>query len=147
MKSSMLMSQKAKLKALLMSTSKKVVHTEVARVLALNLLINAPDLKTDLDMVEDTIGIEAMMTVEGTDEVEVVAVLTSDLEAGLITGMEEEEVDIVEDEEEDTMTEGIIVVVAEVLSLNLDFVHAILIKAYSQFGFHFREHDLSESIN
>ena len=118
MKLSMLTSKKAKLKVLLMSTSKKVVHTEAARVLALNLLINAPDLKTDLDMVEGTIGIEAMMTVEATDGVEVVAVLTSDLEVGLITGTEEEEVvDIVEDEEEGTMTEGIIVVEAEVLSL------------------------------
>ena len=138
MKLSMPTSKKAKLKALLMSTSKKVVHTEAAQVLALNLLINAPDLKTDLDMVEGTIGIEAMMTVEATDGVEVVAVLTSDLEVGLITGTEEEEVvDIVEDEEEGTMTEGIIVVEAEVLSLNLEFVHAILIKAYSLFGVHF----------
>ena len=73
-------------------------------------------MKTDLDMAEGTTGIVAMMTVEGTDGV--VVALTNDLEAGLIMGMEVEEVDIVEDvEEEVTMTEGIIVEVAEVLYL------------------------------
>lgn len=108
--------QKAKLKPLSMSTSKKVVHTEAARALGLNHLTNVPDLKTDLDTEEGTTGIEVMMTVEGTDGVEVVVALTSDLEDGLITAMEEEEgVDIVEDVEEGIMTEGIIVVEGEVV--------------------------------
>ena len=115
-KLSMLTNQKAKLKPLWMSTSKKVAHTEAARALGLNHLTNAPDLKTDRDTVGGTTGIEVMMTVEGTGGVAVVVAPTSDLEDGLIMAMEgEEEVDIVEDVGEDIMTEGIIVVEGEVL--------------------------------
>ena len=103
-------SQKAKLKPLLMRTSKRVVHTEAARDLGLNHLTNAPDLKTDLVMGAATTGTEVMMTVEATGEVAVAP--TSDLEDGLIT--EEEGVDIAADVEEGIMTGGIIAVEGEV---------------------------------
>lgn len=115
MKLFMLMSLKPKLKALSTSTSKRAVPTEAAQVLGLNLLTNAPDLRTDLDMEEAIAGIEAMMTVEGTDGVVEVVALTSGLEADLIMGMEEAAVVTVEVVEEGTMTEGIIVEEAEVM--------------------------------
>ena len=107
--------QKARLRPLLMRTSKRVVRTEAARALGLNRLTNAPDLKTDLVTgVVATTGIEVMMTVEATGEEAVVAP-TSVLEDGLTM---EEEVDIaVDEEEEGIMTEGIIVVAGEVTVL------------------------------
>ena len=109
-------SQKVRLKPLSMHTSKRVVHTEAARGLALNLLTNAPDLKTDHAMEEGTTEIEVMMTVEATGEVVVGVAPTSDLEDGLI--MEEEAgVDIAADAEEGIMTEEIIAVEGEVTVL------------------------------
>ena len=104
-------SQKAKLKPLSMLTSKRVAHIEAAQALGLSHLTNAPDLMTDLVTGAATTGIGVMMTVEATGEVVVGVVPTSDLEDGL---MVEEEVDIAVDAEEGIMTEGIIVVEAEV---------------------------------
>ena len=104
-------SQKAKLKPLLMHTSKRVAHTEAARALGRSHLTNAPDLKTGLVMEAATTGIEVMMTVEATGEVVGVAP-TSDLEDGLM--VEEVVVDTAVDAEEGITTEGIIVVEGEV---------------------------------
>lgn len=103
--------QKAKLKPLSMRTSKRVAHTEAARALGPSHLTNAPDLMTDLVTGAATTGTEVMMTAEATGEVVVGVAPTSVSEDGLTV---EEEVDIAVDAEEDIMTEGIIVVEAEV---------------------------------
>jgi len=121
-------SQKAKLKPLLMHTSKRVVHTEAARDLGLNHLTNAPDLKTDLAMGAATTGTEVMMTVEATGEVAVAP--TSDLEDGLITE-EEEGVDIAADVEEGIMTGGIIAVEGEVTLFMFRTIKSSLIRQFS----------------
>lgn len=92
----------------LMNTSKKVALTEAAQVQDQSHLTNGQDLKTDPDMVEDTTGKEASMTAAVTDvEAEVI---TRDLEVALITVMEGVvAITEVDEAEEDTMTEGIIV--------------------------------------
>ena len=114
----MLMSLKAKRKPLWTNTSKKAAATEAAQARALNLLLNARDLRTGRDMVEATTGTEATMTGEATGVVAAAAVAPTRglVEGGPIMAMEEVAVDTVEDaEEEGTMTEGTIVVEEEVL--------------------------------
>lgn len=115
MKLSMLTSLRAKLKPLLMNTSKKVAATEVAQVQALNLLSNGQDLKTGLHAMEVTPGIEILVIMVDTDEVEEAAVVGPT--NGLVVAvhiMEEEEVAIVVVVEEDIMIDEIIAVEEEV---------------------------------
>ena len=115
MKLSMLTSLRAKLKPLLMNTSKKVAATEVAQVQALNPLSNAQDLKTGLHAMEVTPGTEVMVIMVDTDEVEEAAVVGPT--KGLVVAvhiMEEEEVATVVVVEEDIMIDEIIEVEEEV---------------------------------
>ena len=115
MKLSMLTSLRAKLKPLLMNTSKKVVATEVAQVQALNPLSNAQDLKTGLHAMEVTPGTEVMVIMVDTDEVEEAAAVGPT--KGLVVAvhiMEEEEVATVVVVEEDIMIDEIIEVEEEV---------------------------------
>ena len=115
MKLSMLTSLRAKLKPLLMNTSKKVAATEVAQVQALNPLPNAQDLKTGLHAMEVTPGTEVMVIMVDTDEVEEAAAVGPT--KGLVVAvhiMEEEEVATVVVVEEDIMIDEIIEVEEEV---------------------------------
>lgn len=117
MKLSMLTSLRAKLKPLLMNTSKKVVATEVAQVQALNPLSNAQDLKTGLHAMEVTPGTEVMVIMVDTDEVEEAAAAAVGPTNGLVVAvhiMEEEEVATVVVVEEDIMIDEIIEVEEEV---------------------------------
>ena len=118
MKLSMLTSLRAKLKPLLMNTSKKVVATEVAQVQALNPLSNAQDLKTGLHAMEVTPGTEVMVIMVDTDEVEEAAAAAAvGPTNGLVVAvhiMEEEEVATVVVVEEDIMIDEIIKVEEEV---------------------------------
>lgn len=113
MKLSMLTSLRAKLKPLLMNTSKKVVATEVAQVQALNPLSNAQDLKTGLHAMEVTPGTEVMVIMVDTDEVEEVAAAVGPTVVAVHI-MEEEEVATVVVVEEDIMIDEIIEVEEEV---------------------------------
>lgn len=108
------MSPKARRKASLMNTSKRVALTEADQVQDLNLHTNGQDLKTDHDMVEDTTETGASMTAAATDvEVEAEAeVTTKDLEVAPITEGVVATIEV--DEEEDTTIEGIIAVEEEV---------------------------------
>lgn len=116
MKLSMLTSLRAKLKPLLMNTSKKVAATEVAQVVqALNPLSNGLDLKTGLHAMEVTPGTEVMVIMVDTGEVEAAAVVGPT--NGLVVAvhiMGEEEVATVVVVEEDIMIDEIIAVEEEV---------------------------------
>ena len=115
MKLSMLTSLRAKLKPLLMNTSKKVAATEVVQVQALNPLSNGLDLKTGLHAMEVTPGTEVMVIMVDTGEVEAAAVVGPT--NGLVVAvhiMGEEEVATVVVVEEDIMIGEIIAVEEEV---------------------------------
>lgn len=114
MKLSMLTSLRAKLKPLLMNTSKKVAATEVAQVQALNLLSNGQDLKTGLHAMEVTPGTEIMVIMVDTDEVEEAAAVGPTNGLVVAVHMEEEEVATVVVVEEDIMIDEIIAVEEEV---------------------------------
>ena len=114
MKLSMLTSLRAKLKPLLMNTSKKVAATEVAQVQALNLLSNGQDLKTGLHAMEVTPGTEVMVIMVDTDEVEEAAVVGPTNGLVVAVHIMEEEVATVVVVEEDIMIDEIIAVEEEV---------------------------------